>query len=146
MNLLRLLSLVLDFLTTALRQGLELPLDLLQLLVLYPLMMILLLLRDLSLPPRLDLEPDEGRGIGLDHVVGVHWAIDLELLHRRLGHPGIEAMDLLGLLYRESHHLSLALDMEGMLLPFHFYRFCLDQQLTQPYLLVQYQSFLYCKK
>lgn len=51
MNLLRLLSLVLDhLLTTALRQGLELPLDLLQLLVLYPLMMILLLLRDLSLP------------------------------------------------------------------------------------------------
>ena len=35
----------------------------------------------------------EGRGIGLDHVVGVHRAIDLELLHMRLGHPGIEAMD-----------------------------------------------------
>lgn len=31
-------------------------------------------------------------GIGLDHVVGVHWGIDLELLHMRLGHPGIEAM------------------------------------------------------
>lgn len=45
MNLLRLFSLVLDhLLTTALRQGLELPLDLLLLLVLYPLMMILLLL------------------------------------------------------------------------------------------------------
>lgn len=52
-------------------------------------------------------------------------------------------LDLLGLLYRESHHLSLALDMEGMLLPLLP---LLDQQLTQPYLLVQYQSFLYCKK
>ena len=63
MNLLRLFSLVLDhLLTTALRQGLELPLDLLRLLVLYPLMMILQLLRDLSLPPRLDLEPYEGEG------------------------------------------------------------------------------------
>lgn len=64
MNLLRLLSLVLDhLLTTALRQGLELP-------------------------PRLDLEPYEGgyrsRSRG--------WGIDLELLHMRLGHPGIEAM------------------------------------------------------
>lgn len=56
-------SLVLDhLLTTALRQGLELPLDLLLLLVLYPQMMILLLLRDLSLPPPLDLEPYEGEG------------------------------------------------------------------------------------
>lgn len=38
---------------------------------------------------------------------------------------------------------SLAHDMEGILpqlLPL------LDQLLTQPYLLVQYQSFLYCKK
>lgn len=52
-------------------------------------------------------------------------------------------MDLLGLLYRESHHLSLALYMEGMLLPLLP---LLDQQLTQPYLLVQYQSFLYLKK
>lgn len=52
-------------------------------------------------------------------------------------------LDLLGLLYRESHHLSLALDMEGILLPLLL---LLDQQLTQPYLLVQYQSFLYCKK
>jgi len=38
---------------------------------------------------------------------------------------------------------SLALDMEGILLPLLP---LLDQQLTQPYLLVQYQSFLYCKK
>lgn len=31
----------------------------------------------------------KGRGgIGLDHVVGVHGGIDLELLHMRLGHPG----------------------------------------------------------
>lgn len=37
----------------------------------------------------------EELGIGLDHVVGVHRGIDLELLHIRLGHPGIEAMDLL---------------------------------------------------
>lgn len=42
--------------------------------------------------------------MGLDHVVGVHWAIDLELLHRRLGHPGIEAMDLLCM----DHWLRLA--------------------------------------
>jgi len=62
-HLLPLFSQVLDhLLTTALRQGLELPLDLLLLLVLYPLMMILLLLRDLSLPPPLDLEPYEGKG------------------------------------------------------------------------------------
>ena len=40
---------------------------------------------------------------------------------------------------KESLHLSLALDMEGMLLPLLP---LLDQQLTQPYLLVQYQSFL----
>jgi len=26
--------------------------------------------------------------MGLDHVVGVHGGIDLELLHMRLGHPG----------------------------------------------------------
>ena len=38
---------------------------------------------------------------------------------------------------------SLALDMEGILLPLLA---LLDQQLTQPYLLVQYQSFFYCKK
>ncbi len=69
MNLLRLLSQVLDhLLTTALRQGLELP-------------------------PRLDLEPHEGgyrsrsRGWG-----ALGWGIDLELLHMRLGRPGIEAM------------------------------------------------------
>lgn len=46
----------------------------------------------------------EELGMGLDHVVGVHWAIDLELLHRRLGHPGIEAMDLLCM----DHWLRLA--------------------------------------
>lgn len=46
----------------------------------------------------------EGRGIGLDHVVGVHRGIDLELLHMRLGHPGIEAMDLLCM----DHWLRLA--------------------------------------
>lgn len=33
--------------------------------------------------------------MGLDHVVGVHRGIDLYPLHMRLGHPGIEAMDLL---------------------------------------------------
>lgn len=38
---------------------------------------------------------------------------------------------------------SLAHDMEGILLQLLP---LLDQQLTQPYLLVQYQSFLYCKK
>ena len=38
---------------------------------------------------------------------------------------------------------SLALDMEGILQPLLP---LLDQQLTQPYLLVQYHSFLYCKK
>ena len=37
----------------------------------------------------------------------------------------------------------MSLDMEGMLLPLLP---LLDQQLTQPYLLVQYQSFLYFKK
>lgn len=37
----------------------------------------------------------------------------------------------------------MSLDMEGMLLPLLP---LLDQQLTQPYLLVQYQSFLYLKK
>ena len=42
--------------------------------------------------------------IGLDHVVGVHRGIDLELLHMRLGHPGIEAMDLLCM----DHWLRLA--------------------------------------
>ena len=30
----------------------------------------------------------EELGMGLDHVVGVHGGIDLELLHMRLGHPG----------------------------------------------------------
>ena len=40
---------------------------------------------------------------------------------------------------KESLHLSLALDMEGMLLPLLP---LLDQQLTQPYLRLQYQSFL----
>lgn len=39
--------------------------------------------------------------------------------------------------------MSLALDMEGILLSLLP---LLDQQLTQPYLLVQYQSFLDCKK
>lgn len=46
----------------------------------------------------------EGRGIGLDHVVGVHWGINLELLHMRLGHPGIKAIDLLCI----DHWLRLA--------------------------------------
>lgn len=54
-------------------------------------------------------------GIGLDHVVGVHWGIDLELLHMRLGRPGIEAM------YGSTVYGSLAkagldgLDLDGLI-------------------------------
>lgn len=82
MNLLRLLSQVLDhLLTTALRQG-------------------------------LDLEPYEG-GVYRSRSRG--WGIDLELLHMRLGHPGIEAM------YGSTVYGSLAkagldgLDLDGLI-------------------------------